>query len=297
VRSRPEVLDLDARISYVVQPAVRILFQASPQQVTDRWRRVRRHCRPVRLSPENGRNRVSTRVAREYEAAGQHLVQHAPERPDVRAFVDGVTARLFRAHIGRRTDDPAGLECRAGDCRHRAAVRRAARKYLCHAEVEHLDVAVVIELDVGGLQIAVNDPLLMCGFDGLRNLQAEMQHVRQRQPAASPRLEQPFCERRPVHQLHGERMNAVGVFEPVDRRDARMIQRRQQPGLARESLDVLGIACEGWRQDLEGDVPPERGVVRPVHLSHPPAPINPSTSYRPSRVPAVMDMEGIGPPE
>ena len=36
----------------------------------------------------------------ERHLSGQHLIQHAPERPDVRPLVDGLSARLLRAHVG-----------------------------------------------------------------------------------------------------------------------------------------------------------------------------------------------------
>ena len=37
--------------------------------------------------------------------AGQHLVQHAAERPDVRAPVHRLAARLLGAHVRRRAED------------------------------------------------------------------------------------------------------------------------------------------------------------------------------------------------
>ena len=37
--------------------------------------------------------------------AGQHLVEHAAECPDVRALVDRLPARLLRAHVGGRAED------------------------------------------------------------------------------------------------------------------------------------------------------------------------------------------------
>ena len=40
-------------------------------------------------------------------AAGEHLVQHAAERPDVRPLVDRLPARLLRAHVRRRAQDDA----------------------------------------------------------------------------------------------------------------------------------------------------------------------------------------------
>ena len=38
------------------------------------------------------------------------------------------------------------------------------------AEVQHLDRAVSSDLDIGGLQVAMNDALLVRGFEGLGDL-------------------------------------------------------------------------------------------------------------------------------
>ena len=56
---------------------------------------------------------VSVMVSsREGCAARQHLVKDTAERPDVGALVDGLSARLLRAHVGRGAEDHA-LACRA----------------------------------------------------------------------------------------------------------------------------------------------------------------------------------------
>ena len=66
----------------------------SARPVAARARESRRAC-PRRVSPANGR------------AAGQHLVQHAAERPDVGALVDRLAARLLGAHVGRGAENHA----------------------------------------------------------------------------------------------------------------------------------------------------------------------------------------------
>ena len=38
-------------------------------------------------------------------AAGKHFIEDAAERPDVRALVDRLAARLLGAHVGRRSED------------------------------------------------------------------------------------------------------------------------------------------------------------------------------------------------
>ena len=48
-------------------------------------------------------------------------------------------------------------------------------KRLRQSEVQHLHLAVGRDLDVGGLQVAVDDALLMRGFEGFGNLQGQLQ--------------------------------------------------------------------------------------------------------------------------
>ena len=92
----------------------------------------------------------------------EHLVEHAAERPDVGALVDRLPARLLRAHVGGGPEDQPFA--RAAD-RHRRRLRRdpvagvVTGDRFRQAEVEHLHDAVGRDLDVGRLQIAVDDAL------------------------------------------------------------------------------------------------------------------------------------------
>ncbi|MBM3791837.1 MAG: hypothetical protein FJW35_16005 [Acidobacteria bacterium] len=48
-------------------------------------------------------------------------------------------------------------------------------KGLRQAEVEDLDLALRGDLDVGGLQVAVDDAFFMCGFQSIRDPAADLQ--------------------------------------------------------------------------------------------------------------------------
>ena len=95
-------VDLDSGLTDVSQALLWILGQAAEQEATNGCGRRGREHRPVWLALENFRNRVRDRVTRKGETAGQHLVEHAPEGPDVAPFVDPVTTRLLGAHVGGR---------------------------------------------------------------------------------------------------------------------------------------------------------------------------------------------------
>ena len=79
-------------------------------------------------------------------------------------------------------------------------------------------------------------------------------------------------ERRPFDQLHDQGADAGGLLEAVNGRDVGMVQRREQPRLARESRHAVGIGGNFGRQQLDGDVPSEHRVSGTVDLAHATAP-------------------------
>ena len=98
-------VDLDPDVPDISHALLRILDQAAEQQPSNRRRCRGRQRRPVRLALEDLRDRVRHRVAGKRHPPGQHLVQHAAEGPDVGAFVDWQSARLFGTHVGGGADD------------------------------------------------------------------------------------------------------------------------------------------------------------------------------------------------
>ena len=58
-------------------------------------------------------------------------------------------------------------------------------------------------------------------------------------------------------------------FEPVDGGNVRMIQRREDFGLALKARQSVGISGKRGRQDLDGDLTFQLRVGRPIHLAHP----------------------------
>ena len=102
----------------------------------------------------------------ERRRAGERLVEHGAERPDVRATVGVVLALgLLGRHVERRSDRRAA----AGDARTADVVQQ-----LRHAEVEelHEERAVVAhrEEDVRGLEVAMDDAGRVCLLEAARHL-------------------------------------------------------------------------------------------------------------------------------
>ena len=111
----------------------------------------------------------------------------------------------------------------------------------------------------------MDDPLLVRGFEGVRDLRRDSERlVDGNRPA-----DDPIGERRALDQLHHQGVYAVGVFEPVDLRDVRMIERREHPRFSPEAGEAIGIAGDGGQQDFDRDLAIERRVAGLVDLAHP----------------------------
>ena len=130
-------------------------------------------------------------------------------------------------------------------------------------EIQHLHGAVVADLDIRRLEIAMNDPLLVRRLERVRDLTRKRECLSERNRPVGDALR----ERRALNELQHERAGAVRFFEAVDRRDVRMIQRREQMGLALEAREPLGIGGKQLGQDLDGDVAPELRVARAIDLA------------------------------
>ena len=135
---------------------------------------------------------------------------------------------------------------------------------LRESEVQYLDRAVRTHLDVGRLQIAVDDALLMRGFERLGDLFRDGQRFVQRNGTVSNAV----SERRSFDQFHHERDGAIRLLEAVNVGDVRMIQGCEDFRFTPESGQPLGIAGERCRQDLDGDFAFEVRVARAIHLAH-----------------------------
>ena len=91
--------------------------------------------------------------------AGQHFVQDDAQRVDVRAAVHIRPQRLFGRHVGGRTDDGA-----AGH------VGRFGLRQFGNAEIGNIGNVLVVEQDIAGLQVAVNDAFGMSLIHPRRDL-------------------------------------------------------------------------------------------------------------------------------
>ena len=135
----------------------------------------------------------------------------------------------------------------------------------CQTEVEHLDLPLRRQLDVGRLQIAMDDPLAVRCLEGFGDLAADPESLFERKRTAREPLRQGL----PLDELQHEEARPARLLDPVDRRDVRVAQGRQGARLPLEPGQVLRIPRQRAGQDLDGHLPVETAVARAPDLSHP----------------------------
>jgi hypothetical protein len=86
-------------------------------------------------------------------------------------------------------------------------------------EIQHLHCAVWPYFDVRGFQIAVNDALLVRGFERVGNLMRDRQCLIERHCPASDPLRQILA----LDEFHRERAHALALVKAVNVRDVRMV--------------------------------------------------------------------------
>jgi hypothetical protein len=101
----PEAASADASSVNAVVAVRRPLAEGAPEHRVDAGGTSRRDVGDgLRLGGEGGDQHGVLARPPERPHAGEHLVGHHAERPDVRAVVDGLAERLLGAHVGDRPD-------------------------------------------------------------------------------------------------------------------------------------------------------------------------------------------------
>jgi hypothetical protein len=181
-------------------------------------------------------------------AAAEELVEHDAQGIDVAARVDRtrIGGALLRAHVGESAHELAHLRARRapgdGDV-------RGAR----HAEVDHLGLPRGTDQHVPGLEVAVDDPVLVAVLHGLADPQEELDPAAKRWPGLGHvRIE----GARAGHELHREVGHALAVQDGraagVDLRHGCVLQPAAELDLALETTQRLGRQ-EPAAHELERD--------------------------------------------
>jgi hypothetical protein len=216
-----------------------------------------------RVVPEDRVERLDRALAPEGPLAGEHLVEDGSEREDVGAGVHRLAAHLLGGHVAHRAHDPAGL----GRERHRGHFL----PFLGHrvlpgeAEVEHLDLPRAEQEHVLGLQVAVDDALLVRRGQPARDLEGDLDGLAGRQRAVL----QALAQRLALQQLHRRVHRALLAAEIVDREDVGVRERSDGLRLPLEAPERVRVLGEIPREDLDRDLPVEPRVPRAEDDAHP----------------------------
>ena len=218
-----------------------------------------RACWPAARSSRDRREHRRERVgdSRPRTRACPSASRRARSRtPRCRRACRRVAARLLGAHVrGGPENHPRRATSRACD-RRRLRRRLTPRACLTGASIAFARpksrtlTCRPAALDVRRLQIAVDDPLLVCGFERLGDLLRDRQRLVERMAPSADPLRQVLA----IDELHDERREPGGFLEPVDCGDVRMIQRRERLGLALEARQAFGSAANASGRTLDRDL-------------------------------------------
>ena len=209
-------------------------------------------------------NRLADVGARERLAARDQLVQHDSQTEEIGAVIDRFAERLFRAHMSGRADNLAAARL----TQIRSLSDIVVPDALGQTEIEHLHAAFA-EDDIRRLDVAVNDPFGVSRIEGIRRLNADVDHLADLEGT----LTHQGIQRLAFHEFHGDEQVPVWrLSDFIDDTDVWMIQGRGRLGFLDEPLPPRSIVRHFEGQDFQGDFAIERRIFRQIDLAHPARP-------------------------
>ena len=212
---------------------------------------------------QNGRDKLCGGATGEWLVAGGHLVEHNAEGEDVGAVVEQAAGDLFRRHVGRSAHDRAFLG--VAQCSARGVVGTCLADILGEAEVEYFDAAFVGDHHVGGLEVAMDNALVVSSGERIGECAGNLENLLHRQAASADDA----VERLALDQFHGEEVDVAGLFDGIDGNDVGMIERSYSAGFTLKTSQAVLILRHGRREHLDGNVTAEAGVAGAKDLAHP----------------------------
>ncbi len=135
---------------------------------------------------------------------------------------------------------------------------------LRETKVEDFAVAAAGDENIGGLDVAVNDPFGVCGIQSVCDFYSQIQQLFEGQRLAfDATLECP-----PIQVFHGDEGLTVLLAKVVDRANIRMIECGSSLRLTPEAFERPLLVCHLQRQEFQGDHPVQASVFSLVHDTH-----------------------------
>ena len=237
-------------------PPSRVLLQAlqADRLEVARDLRVEPRRRLGRPAPHRV-ERVDHALAAERGLARKQGVEDRPQAVDVgrRGDRSAMPRRLLGAHVCRRSQDHAGS-------RH----LEVGLDPLGQAEVGDVRMPLVIDQDVGRLQVAMQDAPHM----GMVHSLGRLGQKRCRGPGIVLEGRELLGEVSPLDELHAEVLLTLMVANFINRHDPRVIQQCDGLGLVLESPQLRVVSQHAGPDHLEGDRPVEADLAGLVDHAH-----------------------------
>ena len=125
---------------------------------------------------------------------------------------------------------------------------------LRETEVEQLDRAVGPQLDVRGLEVAVDDAVLVRGFERSSDLRGD----REASATGTRPAREAIRQRLTLDELEHERLSIAFLDDVVQRRYVRMVQRGEHLRFARETREPVRSSLKRSGRTLSATSRPRR---------------------------------------
>ena len=197
------------------------------------------------------------------------MIQHCTHCKQVSAGNSLPAHHLFRRHVTRSADNESrARHVRLGEVR--------------HAEVHDLRVAVLGDPDVGRLDVAMDDAVLVRVREAHQHVDYDVELRLELQRLGA---DHQLLEVRAVHELHRDEEMAVELAKVVDRYDVGMLKRAGCLSFAEKPLAVILLSGDRGVHHLDRDRPSEHGVDGAVNGAH-------RTFAHELRYPVFADLRG-----
>lgn len=175
----------------------------------------------------DGVHDIHRAFALKWEAAGCHFVDDDAQREHIRTGINRAATGLLRRHVTGRAKGNTGL----GQL-HDGLIANVFGRGFRQAKIENLGLSTLIDNDVGGFDIPVNDaPLMRCGQRiGQLDSNGEGAFHIQRPPPYH------LLEAFAFEVLHDDEMQPTVLVDFIDRADVRVVKRRSELGFAEKPL-------------------------------------------------------------
>src|SRR5690242_16552305 len=110
----------------------------------------------------------------------------------------------------------------------------------------------------------MNNSLVMRGSQAVGNLNGVVNNSARMQRAVTQAITNRNALQKFAHQV----WNAIRRAHVIDGEDVGVIESASGPRFLFKPAQAVGIAAEGARQDLDGNVPAQSRVAGPIHLTH-----------------------------